>query len=84
MKNQIGDKDKLADKLDPEDKTTIEEAVKEALDWMDDNQSAEKQEYEDKLKEVEGICNPIISKVYDKSGGGGSSDDDEDIDRDEL
>merc|ERR1711966_491935 len=88
MKNTISDSDKLADKLEDEDKTTIEDAVKETLDWLDDNQNAEKEEYEEKLKEIEGICNPIVSKVYQQGGGDGdedSGDDDADEeDHDEL
>ncbi|MQL05617.1 molecular chaperone DnaK, partial [Escherichia coli] len=58
MKNQINDKDKLADKLESDEKEKIEAAVKEALEWLDDNQSVEKEEYEEKLKEVEAVCNP--------------------------
>merc|ERR1711906_62740 len=41
MKNQIND----SDKLEEEDKTTVEEAVTDALEWLDDNQNAEKEEY---------------------------------------
>ena len=78
MKNTISDSDKLADKLDEDDKNTIEESVKEILDWLDDNQNAEKEEYEEKLKEIEGICNPIVSKVYQQ--GEDSSEDDDDAD----
>ncbi|KAK8686115.1 hypothetical protein V6N13_125142 [Hibiscus sabdariffa] len=80
MKNQISEKDKLADKLESDEKEKVETAVKEALEWLDDNQSAEKEEYEDKLKEVEAVCNPIITAVYQRSGGapgGGSTDDDD-------
>jgi len=88
MKNTVSDSDKLADKLEEDDKSTIEEAVKETLDWLDDNQNAEKEEYEEKLKEIEGICNPIVSKVYQQGGEGGdedSGDDDADEeDHDEL
>lgn len=86
MKNTIGDKDKLADKLESEEKEKIEEAVKETLEWLDDNQSAEKEDYEEKLKEVEGVCNPIISAVYQRSGGapGGGAESSEEDDHDEL
>merc|ERR1711998_740663 len=89
MKNTVSDSDKLADKLEDEDKTTIEDAVKETLDWLDDNQNAEKEEYEEKLKEIEGICNPIVSNVYQQGGGDGanekgSDDADEMEDHDEL
>jgi len=81
MKNSISDSDKLADKLEEEDKTTVEEAVTDALEWLDDNQNAEKEEYEEKLKEVEGICNPIVSKVYQGAGGeDGEEGEDEDFD----
>ncbi|CAH9124910.1 unnamed protein product [Cuscuta epithymum] len=86
MKNQISDKDKLADKLESDEKEKIDTAVKEALEWLDDNQSAEKEDYDEKLKEVEAVCNPIISAVYGRSGGGpsgGASEDDDDS-HDEL
>ncbi|EFN59263.1 hypothetical protein CHLNCDRAFT_18857, partial [Chlorella variabilis] len=55
--------DKLKDKLEADDKEKIEGAVKEALEWLDENQEAEKEDYEEKLKEVQDICSPIISKV---------------------
>jgi len=81
MKNSISDSDKLADKLEEEDKTAVEEAVTEALEWLDDNPAAEKEEYEEKLKEVEGVCNPIVSKVYAGAGGGEDAEgEDEDFD----
>jgi len=88
MKNQVSDKDKLADKLESDEKEKIETAVKEALEWLDDNQSVEKEEYEEKLKEVEAVCNPIITAVYQRSGGapggGASGEDEEDETHDEL
>ncbi|KAK3024172.1 hypothetical protein RJ639_043749 [Escallonia herrerae] len=87
MKNQINDKDKLADKLESDEKEKIEAATKEALEWLDDNQSAEKEDYDEKLKEVEAVCNPIITAVYQRSGGApgaGSSEDEDDDSHDEL
>jgi heat shock protein 5 len=85
MKNTISDSDKLGDKIGEDDKESIEAAIKETLEWMDDNQSAEKEEYEEKLKEVEGVCNPIISKLYQAAGpGAAGADEDEDSDHDEL
>eukprot|EP00271_Cylindrocystis_brebissonii_P019258 TRINITY_DN57_c0_g1_i1.p1 TRINITY_DN57_c0_g1~~TRINITY_DN57_c0_g1_i1.p1 ORF type:complete len:666 (-),score=180.00 TRINITY_DN57_c0_g1_i1:183-2180(-) len=87
MKNTVEDKDKLADKLEEEDKEAVQTAIKEALEWLDDNQSAEKEDYDEKLKEVEGVCNPIVSKVYQQSGGsdgGEGGDDEEPEDHDEL
>ena len=86
MKNSVGDDDKLANKLASEDKLTVEEAIKETLDWLDDNQNAEKEEYEEKLKEIEAICNPIVSKVYQQGEDMSSDDTHEDDfdDHDEL
>lgn len=80
MKNSIGDSDKLADKLEEEDKAAVDEAVSEALEWLDDNPSADKEEYEEKLKEVEGICNPIVSKVYQGGESPEGEEEDEDFD----
>ncbi|XP_073306568.1 luminal-binding protein 5-like [Primulina huaijiensis] len=82
MRNQIDDKDKLADKLDPDEKEKIEAVTKEALQWMDDSQDAEKEDYDEKLKEVESVCNPIITAVYQRSGGGAAEE--EDVAHDEL
>ncbi|KAL2249079.1 luminal-binding protein 5-like [Sesamum indicum] len=85
MRNQINDKDKLADKLEADEKEKIETATKEALEWMDDNQNAEKEDYDEKLKEVEAVCNPIITAVYQRSGGApGGKTEDEDEGHDEL
>ncbi|KAF3331639.1 Heat shock cognate protein 1 [Carex littledalei] len=32
------------------------------------NQLAEAEEFDDKMKELEGICNPIIAKMYQGAG----------------
>merc|ERR1712232_545260 len=52
----------------------IENAVQETLDWLDKNQLAEKDEFEGKQKELEGVVNPIMMKVYQAAGGGGMPD----------
>lgn len=80
MKSSINEKDKLADKIDSDDKEKIEETLKEALDWLDENQSAEKEDFEEKLKEVEAVCNPIIKKVYETTGGPSGGDEEEEDD----
>ena len=81
MKNTISDSDKLADKLDDDDKNTIEEAVKETLDWLDENQSAEKEDYDEQLKQLEEVCNTIVAKAYQSA----ETDDSETVDEhDEL
>merc|ERR1712061_954565 len=84
MKNTLSDSEKgVADKIGDDDKETIEKALEEANEWLDDNQDAEKEDFEEKLKEVQDVCSPIISKVYKESGGapgGGDFGGDDDLD----
>lgn len=75
MKNTINDK--LAEKIDSDDREKIESALKEATEWLDDNQNAEKQDYDEKMKDLEDVCNPVIKKVYEKSGGSTENSGDE-------
>jgi len=91
LKNTLEDTEKgIADKVDEEDKEKIEEAVKEGLEWLEDNQEAEKEEFEAKQKEVEATVNPIMQKVYQGAGGAPGGDDaeeeeeEDDEDHDEL
>lgn len=83
LKNTITDK--LGDKLEKDDKDKIEEAVADTLDWLDDNQEAEIDEYKDKLKEIEDAVEPIIAAAYQKGGGEDADPEDVDLeDHDEL
>ena len=43
----------VASKLDAADKTSIEEKISETIAWLDANQTAEKEEFEEKQKELE-------------------------------
>merc|ERR1712093_174808 len=70
MRNTLQE-EKLKEKFEGDDKEKIEKAVQEALDWLDKNQLAEKDEFEAKQKELEGVVNPIMMKVYQAAGGGG-------------
>ena len=45
----------LQDKFEAGDKEKIEAGVQETLDWLDRNQMAEKDEFDAKQKELEGI-----------------------------
>jgi heat shock protein 5 len=80
MKNTVSDSDKLGDKLEESDKSTIQDAVKEVLEWLDENQEADTEEYEEKLKEIEGICNPIVSQAYQQNEEDSESGDVDDHD----
>ena len=61
---QTMDDEKLKDKISEEDRTTISTKIEESLTWLDGNQTAEKDEFDDKRKELEQICNPIIQNLY--------------------
>jgi L1 cell adhesion molecule like protein len=65
MKTTITD-DQTSSKLSDDDKSKINEIVESTIKWIDSNQSAEKDEFEHKLKEIEKICSPIMTKLYRK------------------
>ncbi|MBP3800676.1 MAG: molecular chaperone DnaK [Clostridia bacterium] len=72
MKNTVEDKEKgLGGKLTDEEKETITNALKEAQDWLNANQEAEKDEYDTHLKDLQKICDPIIGRLYQQGGAGG-------------
>jgi len=78
----------LKDKLDDDEKGTLNEAVEEGQSWMDSNPEADAEEIKEKHKEVEETCAPVISKHYGAgaggAGGAGGEDDDDDEAHDEL
>jgi len=68
MKQTIDD-EKLKDKISEEDRKKITEKCDETISWLDNNQTAEKDEFEHHQKELEAVCNPIITKLYQSAGG---------------
>merc|ERR1711976_973788 len=63
--------DKLKEHFENDDKTKIDEACKEHQAWLDANQDASAEEYDAKYKELETLFQPIMTKVYQKTGGAG-------------
>jgi len=80
MRNTIEDKEKLADKLDEDDKETIAEALQEHQEWLDSNPDADKEDYEEHLNDLQSVCDPIISQVYQQNQGADFDEDDDDDD----
>jgi len=68
MKTTLDD-EKVKDKISEDDKKAISDKCDEAIKWLDANQLAEVEEFNEKQKEVEGVCNPIITKLYADAGG---------------
>ena len=58
------EEDKLKDKISDEDKQGVVEKAKEVLGWLDTNQQASKEEYEDMKKELEKVAAPVMTKLY--------------------
>jgi len=69
MKSTIED-EKLKDKISQEDRDKVLEKCNEVVQWIDGNQLAEKDEFEHKQKELEKVCMPIVTKLYQGAGGG--------------
>ncbi|VVB15378.1 unnamed protein product [Arabis nemorensis] len=76
MRTTIRD-EKVGGKLSAADKKKIEDSINEAIQWLEGNQLGEVDEFEDKMKELESICNPIITKMYQGAGGSAAGMDDD-------
>ncbi|KAI5776846.1 heat shock protein 70 family [Geopyxis carbonaria] len=68
LRNTLSD-DKVGDKLDAGDKEKLKKAIDETVEWLDNNTTATKDEFESQQKELEGIANPIMMKFYQSQGG---------------
>merc|ERR1712173_569392 len=68
MKSTLDDEN-LKEKISEDEKRTMSSKCDEALKWLDRNHLGEVEEFQDKQKEVEAVCNPIISKLYQQQGG---------------
>merc|ERR1712000_140093 len=68
MKTTLDD-EKVKDKISEDDRKAISDKCDEAIKWLDANQLAEVEEFNAQQKEVEGVCNPIITKLYQGAGG---------------
>jgi L1 cell adhesion molecule like protein len=69
MKSTVED-EKLKDKISEEDRTKVLDKCNEIIKWIDANQLADKEEFEHKQKELEQVCMPIVTKLYQGAGGG--------------
>lgn len=67
VRNSMND-EKLAEKVSEADKKKVADAVTATTQWLDSNQQAEKEEFEEKQKALEALVTPILSAL---GGGGG-------------
>ena len=57
-----GENKGLGEKMDEDEKETVDDAIKDGQDWLSSNPDADTEEIKEKQKEIEGICSPIIQK----------------------
>ncbi|KAF4973408.1 hypothetical protein FSARC_302 [Fusarium sarcochroum] len=69
LRNTLGDP-KVEEKIEAGDKETLTAEIDKVVQWLDDNQQATREEYEEHQKELEGKANPIMMKFYGAGGEG--------------
>merc|ERR1711972_1042933 len=77
IKNEVNDKEKLGGKLSEEDKEAITTACDDAISWLDSNQDADAEAFQEKKKELEEVIHPITSKAAGGDGEQGGHAEDE-------
>jgi len=71
LRNTLGDS-KVDEKLDASDKETLKTEIDKIVTWLDENQQATREEYEEHQKELEAVANPIMMKFYGAGGPPGA------------
>ncbi|XP_072975981.1 heat shock cognate 70 kDa protein-like [Typha angustifolia] len=64
MKNTIDD-EKIAAKLRPADKNKIDDAIEQAVGWLEINRLAQTVDFKRKMKELWSTFKPIMTKIYE-------------------
>ena len=70
VKQAVGDS---GDKLSTQDKEGVSKACDESLKWLDSNSLAEREEYEEKMKDLQKLCTPVMTKLHGGSQNGPSN-----------
>jgi L1 cell adhesion molecule like protein len=64
--------DKVKDTLGANTVKDVESWVQEGIDWLDAHSDAQKEEFNEKMKEYESKIRPIMTKMYENAGSPGS------------
>jgi len=62
--------EQLASKISDADKKKVQDAIATTTSWLDSNQHAEKEEFEEKQKALEAIVTPILQNLSGGAPGG--------------
>ena len=68
VKNTMEDSN-VGSKTSAEDRERVLSKCKEVLGWLDNNQTAEKEEFEYQKAELEKVAKPVITSMYRSAGG---------------
>ncbi|XP_028657951.1 heat shock 70 kDa protein-like [Erpetoichthys calabaricus] len=71
----IVEEENMAGKISKDDKKMIVDKCNQNMTWLENNQLADKEEFDHRLKELEKICSPIITKLYQGSMPGSMTGD---------
>mmetsp|Transcript_20468 Transcript_20468/g.78472 ORF Transcript_20468/g.78472 Transcript_20468/m.78472 type:complete len:662 (+) Transcript_20468:69-2054(+) len=74
IRNAINDEEKLGEVISESDRDTVETAVRDAIDWLDENPQAGKEDFDEQYKELEQIVQPIFTRLYQEAGGAAGGD----------
>merc|ERR1712017_27620 len=72
LKNSVNDKN-LQEKIAQPDKDKLLSSDEATISWLDNNQQADKDEYDAKQKELQDVSAPIMSKAYEQQAGGATA-----------
>merc|ERR1712176_711482 len=65
--------DENQNKLNESDKSVLESKIDDTIQWLDENQNAEIEEYQEKQKSLTEVATHILQSVAGNGGGGGGS-----------
>jgi L1 cell adhesion molecule like protein len=63
IRNMLNE-EKMKQMIDDQNKQQMDKLITESIQWLEENQQATKEEYDDKRKEIEGVWNPIVTNLY--------------------
>lgn len=55
-------------KLSSQELATVQQTCQHVIDWMDNNQLAEVEEYDEQLSELQEVCTSIMTKLHQQPG----------------
>lgn len=72
LKNSLS-QESISSKLTQDEKNTFKDHLEKTLTWLDNNQLADKDEFESQLKKLEDLWRPLAAKVHGSAGANTTS-----------